>query len=123
MPNFVLNRDYVLRTTLGHSIAFKKGVPTFVPTIIERQAVAIGAECIDKEVKMLDDEKVVIELSPEERREKILAAFAMLEARNGREDFTGNGQPSVKAVEREVGFDTDRAEITELWDEYRAAAE
>lgn len=121
MPMFVLNRDYVLRTTKGHSIAFKKGQPVYVPSIIERDAVMIGAECVDGDVKMLDDEAVVIEMSPEERREKLLSAFRALETRNAREDFTGTGQPAVKAVEKLSGVDTDRTEISALWDEYKAA--
>lgn len=121
MPMFVLNRDYVLRTTKGHSISFKKGQPVFVPPVIERDAAAIGAECVDGEVKMLDDEEVVIELSPEDRREKIISAFRALETRNAREDFTGTGQPAVKAVEKLSGVDTDRTEIAALWDEYKAA--
>lgn len=121
MPMFVLNRDYVLRTTKGHSIEFTKGVPVYVPSVIERDAVSIGAECVDGEVKMLDDEPVVIEVSDEERREKIMAAFATLIARNEREDFTGTGQPAVKAVEKLADLNTDRAEISALWEEYQAA--
>ena len=58
-------------------------------------------------------------ISPEERREKILSAFRALETRNAREDFTGTGQPAVKAVEKLSGVDTDRTEVMALWDEYK----
>ena len=39
----VLNRNYVLTTTKGHSVAFEKGKPTHVPPAIYQEALAIGA--------------------------------------------------------------------------------
>ena len=120
MPKFVLNRDHVLRTTLGHSISFRKGQPTYVPREVARQAVAIGAECVEGEVKMEDEVVIPVELSQEDRNEKILEALAVLKKRNGPDDFTGNGKPSLKAIEDLVGFKPDRNEVFTLWSEFRA---
>ena len=111
---FVLNRDKVLRTTQGHSIRFRKGVPVVVPRALEREAVAIGAECVDGKVEM-ENPSTPAELSPDMRKEKLLDTLRTLRERNDSNDFTANGQPTVKAVERESGISADRTEVGELW--------
>jgi len=121
MAEYVLNRNYVLRTTMGHSVSFEKGVPTFVPKLVEREAVLIGAECVgSKNPDVLDPEEVVVPpLSPDERQEQLVAAFELIRERNDSKDFTGASVPTVAAVRRVVDFDADRNEITAAWAEYR----
>ena len=122
MPEYVLNRNYVLRTTTGHSVRFEKNKPTFVPKLIERDAQLIGAERVDGVAPdILDPEKPVeVPLSPDEREVKLREAFALLIDRNESNDFTGSGVPSVPSVEKLVGFDTDRKEVGSVWSAYRA---
>ena len=122
MAEYVLNRNYVLRSMTGHSVNFVKNVPTFVPPLIEREARGIGAERVDgNNPDMLDPESPeVAPLSHDERAEQIRAAFTLLTERNDSKDFTGAGVPSVKAVEKLVEFDVDRNEVVALWQAYRA---
>lgn len=122
MAEYVLNRNYVLRSMTGHSVNFVKNVPTFVPALIEREARGIGAERVDgNNPDMLDPESPeVAPLSHDERAEQIRTAFALLTERNDSKDFTGAGVPSVKAVEKLVDFDVDRNEVVALWQAYRA---
>ena len=122
MAEYVLNRNFVLRSMTGHSVNFVKNVPTFVPALIEREARGIGAERVDgANPDMLDPETPeVAPLSHDERAEQIRTAFALLTERNDSKDFTGAGVPSVKAVEKLVGFDVDRNEVVALWQAYRA---
>lgn len=122
MAEYVLNRNFVLRSTTGHSVNFVKNVPTFVPALIEREARGIGAERVDgANPDMLDPETPeVAPLSHDERAEQIRTAFALLTERNDSKDFTGAGVPSVKAVEKLVDFDVDRNEVVALWQAYRA---
>ena len=122
MAEYVLNRNFVLRSMTGHSVNFVKNVPTFVPALIEREARGIGAERVDgANPDMLDPESPeVAPLSHDERAEQIRTAFALLTERNDSKDFTGAGVPSVKAVERLVDFDVDRNEVVALWQAYRA---
>ena len=57
MAEYVLNRNFVLRSMTGHSVNFVKNVPTFVPALIEREARGIGAERVDgANPDMLDPE-------------------------------------------------------------------
>ena len=51
----VLNRNYVLTTTKGHSVAFEKGKPTHVPPAIYQEALAIGAIPPDGEEPQVED--------------------------------------------------------------------
>ena len=122
MAEYVLNRNFVLRSMTGHSVNFVKNVPTFVPALIEREARGIGAERVDGvNPDMLDPETPeVAPLSHDERAEQIRTAFALLTERNDSKDFTGAGVPSVKAVEKLVDFDVDRNEVVALWQAYRA---
>ena len=122
MAEYVLNRNFVLRSMTGHSVNFVKNVPTFVPALIEREARGIGAERVDgANPDMLDPESPeVAPLSHDERAEQIRTAFALLTERNDSKDFTGAGVPSVKAVEKLVDFDVDRNEVVALWQSYRA---
>ena len=122
MAEYVLNRNFVLRSMTGHSVNFVKNVPTFVPALIEREARGIGAERVDgANPDMLDPETPeVAPLSHDERAEQIRTAFALLTERNDSKDFTGAGVPSVKAVEKLVDFDVDRNEVVALCQAYRA---
>ena len=122
MAEYVLNRNFVLRSMTGHSVNFVKNVPTFVPALIEREARGLGAERVDgANPDMLDPETPeVAPLSHDERAEQIRTAFALLTERNDSKDFTGAGVPSVKAVEKLVDFDVDRNEVVALWQAYRA---
>jgi len=119
-PKLVLNRDYVLTTTKGHVIAFKKGEPTHVPDIVYQDAIAIGAQPADgSDPNVLEDEKVKkAPVDPAERNPLIFAAIERIVAANKRRDFTAAGSPTVDAVKREVGFDVDAREVAAMWQAY-----
>lgn len=122
MPEYVLNRDYVLRTTKGYTVAFKKGNPVFVPPIIEKDAVAIGAERADngKTDILVPEVNSKSQMTFEELREAMFAAFDLLVEKNESDDFTAQGVPKVAVVEKMIETDIDRKELVEAWTEYRA---
>ena len=120
MPEFILNRNYILTTTAGRSIQFVKGQPTFVPPMMVRDAVAIGASPADgSEVDVLDPEPV--DLVPKDmiaREEAIADAIEKIVAGGGRKDFTSAGSPHIKAVTRVLGWEPDPREIAKMWGDY-----
>lgn len=120
MPTFKLNRNFTLRSTLGHIINFEADKETHVPPALVKEALSIGAEEVGGKTKVLDDEtpENVIP-SGDERNELIFKAMAALIEKNEREDFTGSGAPQVTAIEKIVGFDIDAKERDKLWVEYR----
>ena len=116
----VLNRNYVLTTTKGHSVAFEKGKPTHVPPAIYQEALAIGAIPPDGEEPQVED---VVKTDnapgdPAERAPLILAAIEKLVAENARDNFTAAGSPTVGAVSEAVGFKVQSKEIATVWQQY-----
>lgn len=124
MPEYVLNRTYTLRTIDG-VISFVKGEPSWVPPHMERQAASIGAMPVAGEgVDLIDKEsEKVIAPSGDERTGQLFAAFDLLVEKNDSKEFTGQGVPTIKAVEKLVGFDVDRTEVIEKWHAYCVAKE
>lgn len=121
MPDYVLNRNYTHRSLLGHSVEFKKGEPVFVPPILEKEVVAIGAQRVDGENPAVVEEVKKAEevLSDEQRKEELYAAFDLIVERNDSGDFTAQGIPTVKAVEKIVGFNVEKKEVAESYAAYR----
>ena len=125
MPEFVLNRNYTLRSLTGHSVQFKKGVPTFVPPGTMREVVSLGAERVDGPTEpAVDDDTVKLPTEPtgEDRAKLILDLFTKLIERNAREDFTAQGAPHVKAIKEHLNFKVDNKERDLLWARYQTEA-
>jgi hypothetical protein len=100
-------------------IRFEKDVPTYVPPECRKEVLMFGAVAMDGNNDILDPElQEVPELSLDERNEQMIAAFKVLQARNSRDDFTGQGVPSVPALKKIVDFTLDRKEVEVLWREY-----
>lgn len=119
MPEFTLHRNYVLRTTKGHAISFKKGTPTYVPPICVEDAVAIGARPVAEEIDILPDDSPDVVLTAQERMDKIAEAIQTMVARNERNDFTGSGLPDIRRMNAIVGFDVTKPERDAAWQRYR----
>lgn len=111
---FILNRDRVVASTCGRSVEFKKGVPTYVPPAMHNDVIAIGAVPTEE---LNEDEVKKPEMTPEERKAKILEAMKTIVAENKREDFTASGIPHNKALSARVGFSVDARERDAVWGE------
>lgn len=124
MPEYVLNRKYALRSLNGHIINFEKGVPVWVPPEVEKEALQIGAAPVDGPKDILDPELADEPgITADERKIKILAAFAKLIARNERGDFSGQGLPNVKTLEKLTGLTISSKERDTLWQELKQGDE
>lgn len=121
--NFIMNRNHVVTSVLGHSVSFVKGKPTHVPKEMHKEALAAGAFPEgDGEVDMGDKQPEAPEMSGEERIEMLKMILADMKSRNEREDFTATGTPKVKVVTALAGFEVTGAEIGELWTEMNQEA-
>jgi hypothetical protein len=116
----VLNRNYTLTTTKGHSVAFVKGQPTHVPPAIYKEALAIGAMPPDGEEPMIEEDVRTDNApsDPADRAVLILAAIEKLVAENARDNFTAAGSPTVGAVSGLVGFRVQAKEVATVWQQY-----
>jgi len=121
MPAFTLHRNFVLRTTRGHTIRFEKEVPAHVPTACISDAIAIGAVSVDGSANVLGDEKEVeIPLTPDQRKAKVFEAFSQMVQRNDRLDFTASGVPNAKRVTPLCGFELTSRDRDTYWTEFKA---
>lgn len=124
MPDYVLNRTYTHRSTLGHIVNFVKGQPTWVPPALEKEVTVLGAEPVDgPKLDTLDPDAEALPMAPsgDERRAQVLAAFARLEARNQRGDFTGSGRPSLTILKELLGYEVIGKERDEVWEAHMKA--
>ena len=62
MPEFTLNRNHRLISLTGHTIQFVKGEPVAVPAVLKGEVIAIGAQPVDGNTDVLDEEKEIVEL-------------------------------------------------------------
>jgi len=118
MPDFILNRNHRHISATGHTIQFKKGEPTFVPVGLKAEVIAIGAQPVDGNTDVLEEEVVVVELTAEERQEQLIKAFKTLQERNERGDFTAQNIPSITALKKLVEFAPEKKEVETLWVSY-----
>jgi hypothetical protein len=124
MPLFTLHRNYVLRTTKGHSVSFVKDEPAYVPPICVEDAVAIGAQPVnDGDGDVIPEEAPEVVLTQAQRMEKIYEAFETMVRRKERADFTGNGIPNIRKLEMLVGFEVHAKERDNAWKEFRIKLE
>lgn len=122
MPYYVLNRTYNFHSING-GCSFVKGEPAWVIPPIEKEVIALGAVRAEGDTPSLIEEPKTVVQAPMgiERQEDLYAAFDMLIERNDSKDFTAQGVPTVKAIEKIVGFDVDRMEVVEAWGEHKIA--
>lgn len=125
MPEFVLHRNYILRTTKGHTIGFTKNKPINIPQICVEDALAIGAQPVNpKDADILGEEEAAAPpLSADEREAKIFEAFEIMKTRNERNDFTASGVPNNKRLPALLGFELTNKERDAFWQKYREREE
>lgn len=118
--NFILMRNRTFATLSGHSIAFKKGEPTYVPPEAHKEVIGIGA--VPEEDIEEPEAPVSKEITdPAERQKAIFDAFDNIVLRARREDFAASGVPSQKAIEAELGWPlAHQKERATLWEQYKA---
>lgn len=123
MPWFTLHRNYSMSTKAGHVIGFMKGVKTWVPPAIVADAVAIGAQPVDRtdETEVIPTEIEASQLSAAEKRAKYFESFEKMLTRNQRGDFTASGLPHAKILEGMLGFQVMTPERDSMWSEYNAS--
>lgn len=117
---FVMQRKFTLRTRLGHCVSFERGVPTHVPPLLHREAIAAGAVPEDQAILTqfeAQDEVVRRDpvMNPELRDKTIVNALKTMRERNLRGYFNAQGLPSLKQLEILCGFEVDKHERDRLW--------
>jgi hypothetical protein len=116
MPQMQLNRDLLLRSKFGFSVAFTAGTACHVPSVVVPEASAIGAVLIDG-----DDVLTVQPKEPElpvgeARKQAIIDTMLKMTAEGNRDSFDSQGRPSRKVLKTLLGFPVELDERNEIWD-------
>ncbi|MBS0453963.1 MAG: hypothetical protein JSS14_21895 [Proteobacteria bacterium] len=115
---FVMNRDRIVNSVLGHAIEFKKGQPTHVPPALYEEVMSAGAV---PEEELAEDEKPQPKLSAEDRKVLIVTAIEEIVLKNDPKEFTAAGMPHTKVISAKVGFDVAADERDAAWAAFQAA--
>lgn len=115
MTKYVSYRDITVSSVMGHSIEFKKGVPTNCPPTMHAELIAMG---IMPEEPMTEEPVVEGTKSPQDpvaREKAIFDAFEKITLRNAREDFTAAGLPHKAVLAKELGWTVENKERDTLF--------
>jgi len=112
---FVMNRDVVVTSDLGHTIAFEKGKPVYVPPPLRQKVREMGGASTQEEVVSEASEEKA-EPVGDERTTAIQVALEKMKNRNGPNDFTATNRPKTATLIKEVGFDVSAQERDVVWD-------
>jgi len=108
---FVMPRDITIPSIFGHSVEFKKGVPTHVPPKLWPEAMAADGVAEDTEL-VLEAEK---EQTAAERLKQIFMAYEEIMKRGEPNDLAKGGEPHARVVSGLVGFSVSVAERDSSW--------
>jgi len=117
-------RDYTLRSLFGYTVDFKANEPVIVPHRAVEEAIAIGAVFTNPQEQRLnvtEPPKVVEPPMGFERKQKLFDTLTAMAERNSPEDFTPGSKPKLESVKAAVGFDVDRKEVNDIWNEVMKA--
>ncbi len=118
---FMFHRDRVIASTMGLSIAFKKGVPMEVPTYMIKEIMAAGGV---SEAEMTEDEIIATTSTeptdPALREAALFAVFEKLVLSNVRENFTAGGAPHNAVLAAELGWSIQAKERDLVWAKFKA---
>lgn len=119
MPQMVMQRKFILRTIRGHTIAFERGKPVFVPDSCVKDALSYGAELLDRPADETTDEEALPKApaDPRDRRDAIKAVIEKMLVRNERNDFTAAGLPNPSVLNSLLGYSVHPREIADAWND------
>lgn len=123
MPNVMMKcpRDFVLRSTQGHTVRFEANKPTPVPEALYAEALARNivpvSDYLDTDAPASGKSRVA--LTGPLRDALIFYGIDQLVNRNQSEDFDGGGQPKPDAIKELVGVPISAQERTKYWANYR----
>ena len=109
------SRTFVLVSTLGHAIQFRKGEETTIPAVLLSEALTQGVVPVEDDDLPQDPAQLDgAPVDPMARKAEIKAAIVAIKTRNQREDFGATGNPKVAAVEKYLGWKATGKEIDSL---------
>ena len=118
--NYIAPRNMTVSSRSGRSVEFEKHVPTYAPSQMHAELIAMGivpAEEIPEVVVDASNEPSL----PTDREAALFTVFEKLILRNKRGDFAGTGAPHAAVLAKELGWSgLDAKERDAVWQKFQA---
>lgn len=111
---FVLNRNHTHASVHGHSVAFVKNEPVYVPRALWTEVRGIGAIPL-AEAEVHESAGPVEPTDVNERADAIKTVMRDMVTEGRREDFAANGSPHSKVISTKLGWKVERKEAEAVW--------
>lgn len=123
-----LKKLRVIASTKGHSLEFPGKVGdkltwVHVPPAVIAEVAAAGMVAREEAEEQTEDTGPTRPDNELEVAEQIDAVLTAIVARGERNDFTASGVPKVDVVSKELGWKVHAAEVKDLWEINRQAAQ
>lgn len=119
---FVSKRARMVASTMGHTIEFKAGEPTYVPPGMHKEVMDLGIDPVDDDYDPEAEKKsggaVQRPAEPTELKVAVFAAFEKILKRGVREEFDASSAPHAKALAKELGWKLTQKERDAFWVDY-----
>lgn len=119
--NYIAPRNMTVASLSGRSVAFVKGEPTYAPSQMHAELVAVGIVPAEELPEPPPSEGPVEPTVPAEREAAIFAAFEKIALKNERTDFTANGNPHGGVVAKVLGWSLGGKELNAAWQKFSLA--
>lgn len=123
MPEMISLRSFRLATTAGHVMLFEANTPRVVPDDVVQAAMTAG--CVptkEGDAPFYEDlSRVKVEFQGDLRRSTIFLGVKAIVEANETKDFDGGGVPKVDAVSARLGYDVNRKEVIDVYQQYLTA--
>ena len=117
--DYIAPRNMTVVSKSGRSVEFEKGKPTYAPSQMHEELIAMGVVPAEEIPEPVDDGLPKEPTVPTEREAAVFAAFEALMLRNKRGDFAGTGAPHAAVLSKELGWTIDGKERDAAWAKFQ----
>ena len=117
--DYIAPRNMTVVSKSGRSVEFEKGKPTYAPSQMHAELIAMGVVPAEEIPEPVDDGLPKEPTVPTEREAAVFAAFEALMLRNKRGDFAGTGAPHAAVLSKELGWTIDGKERDAAWSKFQ----
>lgn len=119
---YISNRNITVASTTGHSVEFKKGIPTNCSSRMHAELLALGIVPVDPIEPEAEAQAGAEPTDPAAREAALFTLYEKLILRNARKDFTAVGSPHLSVIAKETGWpEIDGKERDSTWAKFNQA--
>lgn len=120
MPQMISLRTFRLETRFGHVLHFQAKQPRFVPDIAVSEAMKAGCVPAEGEDAPFHEDlgRARVEFVGDVRKSMIYLAVKQIAEKNDAKQFDGGGTPKTAVVAEMLGFEINRKDLVDIYQQY-----